>query len=371
MRTMWFQFLVFLILFGLGFNSFGDTGPSISANALFLYRNSNFHKEDANSAAVDSTPNGFNVREAELQIFSDVDSYTRMNLLLSISPSYTPDGMTIQEKWGIEPEEAFVESNVVSGVTFKLGKFKAFMGKHNLQHTHAYAFIDAPLANTFLLGDEGLNDVGGSTAIFVPTSWFNEVTFQILRGKGENSEFNSPTPANSVGLVHWKNLVDVSDDLTAEIGVSHARGGNSYKKSTSLSAADVTFKWKPSEGGKYRSLVWAIEYLQRTQSQIASDDEIGGGVASWIQFQFAERWSALFRYDNLVVKNSFDVANLPNDTWTRNSLGLQFAATEFSSYKLEFNQKNGGLKNLNNEGTENSVFVQANFTIGAHPAHAY
>ncbi len=368
---MRFQFLAFCIVYGLGFYSFGQTVPSISANALFLYRNSNFHKENADPAALDSYPNGFNVRETELQIFSDVDPYTRMNLLLSISPSYISDGTTIQEKWGIEPEEAFVESNVVSSVTFKLGKFKAFMGKHNLQHTHAYAFIDAPLANTFLLGDEGLKDVGGSAAIFVPTSWFNEVTIQIFRGKGENSEYNSPTPASSVGLVHWKNLVDVSDDLTAEVGVSYAQGGNSHKKSTTLSAADLTFKWKPSEGGKYRSLLWATEYLQRIQSQISSDDEIGSGIASWIQFQFAERWSALFRYDNLKVKNSFDLANLPNETWTRNSFGLQFTATEFSSYKLEFNQKNGGPKNLNNEGTENSVFVQANFTIGAHPAHAY
>lgn len=345
--------------------------PNMSANALFLYRNSNFHKEDSDSANLDSQPNGFNIQEAELQFYSDVDPYTRLSLLLSIHPELESSGTNVTEKWVIEPEEAFAESNAVSDLTFKIGKFKGFMGKHNMLHTHVFPFINSPLANQFLLGDEGLNDVGASAAALLPAPWFSELTLQYLRGDGENAEFKSPTPGDGVGLVHWKNLVDITDSLTFEIGASYAKGSNSFKRDTSLTGADLTFKWRPEEGGRYKSLIWSTEFLSRIRSQDTVADEKASGLVSWIQYQFAERWAALYRYDNLNVKETFDPLALPNDTSERHSVGFAYIPSEFSSFKLEYDQRHGSGINANNETTEKSVFLQANFTIGAHPAHSY
>lgn len=371
MHIKLFFIALFLVMTSFSINAFCLTAPSISSNALFLYRNSNFHKDDTNVTAPDQQPNGFDIQEAELQIFSDVDPYTRLNLLLSIAPKYISDGTKISEVWGIEPEEAFVESNIVSDVTFKIGKFKTAMGKHNTLHTHAYPFIEAPLTNSKLLGDEGFNDTGVSVAGLLPSQWFSEITLQFARGKGENNEFNSPSPASGVSLVHWKNLFDFSDELTMEAGVSYAQGTNSYRKVTSLIGADLTFKWRPSEGGKYTSLLWATEYLSRNQAQDNFLSEKGNGIATWIQYQFAERWATLYRYDDLMIENTFDPINLPNDITKRNSLGLIYSPSEFSSFKLEYDQRNGGVANNSNETTEKSLFLQANFTIGAHPAHSY
>src|SRR4051812_31733461 len=59
--------------------------PNVSANALFLYRNSNFHQED-----VDTTRNGLDVQEAEVMYYSDVDPYSRLTMVLSFHPEYTP-----------------------------------------------------------------------------------------------------------------------------------------------------------------------------------------------------------------------------------------------------------------------------------------
>ena len=366
-----FRTIAFIIALAFGLDAFCLSTPSMSANALFLYRNSNFHKDDVNVTTPDQTPNGVDVQETELQFYSDVDPYTRLSLLLSIAPKYTSDGTKVSEEWGIEPEEAFAESNVISDVTFKIGKFKAAMGKHNTLHTHAYPLIEAPLANTKLLGDEGLNDAGLSAAVLVPTSWFNEVTLQYIRGKGENDEFNSPSPGGGVGLVHWKNLVDLSDDLTMELGASYAKGANTYRQTTSLTGADLTFKWRPSEGGRYQSVLWATEYLSRKQTQDSVSDERGAGLASWVQYQFAERWSAVYRYDNLLIKDTFDIANLPNDTWERHSLAIAYSSSEFSSYKIEYDQRRDGTLSSSNDNTEKSIFLQANYTIGAHPAHSY
>ncbi|MGZ3692153.1 MAG: hypothetical protein ACXVAX_11665 [Pseudobdellovibrio sp.] len=362
-----------LLLLTMGASAFaGDLKtPNMSANALFLYRNSNFHKEDTDPANPDQERNGFNLQEAELQFYSDVDPYTKMSLLLSVHPSYEVNGGKVEEKWNIEPEEGFVESNVISDVTLKVGKFKAAMGKHNMLHTHAYAFVDAPLSNEALLGDEGLNDVGISAAALLPASWFSELTFQYLRGEGENAEFNSPTPDDGVGLVHWKNLFDISDALTMELGGSYAAGDNSLKGATSLAGAELTFKWRPTESGRYKSLLWATEYLSRTQTQPGFKNEGANGLASWLQYQFAERWAALYRYDNLNVENTFTAADLPNGPVQRNSVGIVYMPSEFSSYKLEFDQRTGGLPSATGETTENKIYLQANYTIGAHPAHAY
>lgn len=369
------RIIVFLLFNIFTLSAFAEAGsittPNMSANALFLYQNSNFHQENKDPSNVDKQPNGFKIQEAELQFYSDVDPYTRLSLLLSVHSSYESDGTTIEEKWELEPEEAFAESNVVPTVTLKFGKFKGFMGKHNMLHTHAYPFIQVPLANELLLGDEGLNDVGASAAALLPTSWYNEITLQFLRGEGENSEFNSPTPSDGLGLIHWKNLWDLSDSLTMEAGASYAKGGNSFRKDTTLSGADLTFKWRPENGGRYTSLLWATEYLARTQEQESAANENGAGFATWLQYQFAERWAALYRFDNLKMTDSYDPVNLPNDTWERHSIAFTYMPSEFSSFKLEYDQRHGGPLNAKGEETEKSVFLQANFTIGSHPSHSY
>jgi hypothetical protein len=347
--------------------------PNISANTLFLYQNSNYHKENTDPANVDTNPNGFNVQEAELQIYADVDPYTSLSLLLSIHPNLEANsaGTGVEEKWQLEPEEAFAQSLAIPSTTVKIGKFKAFMGKHNTLHTHAYPFINAPLANTQLLGDEGLNDVGISAAVLLPGDWFNELTLQALRGGGENAEFKSPTPANGVGVAHWKNLLDWNDDLTVEIGASYAQGGNSLAGTTSLAGGDLTFKWRPSVGGRYQSLMWGTEYLSRTRTQAGTADENGGGLASFLQYQFAERWTGLYRYDTNLMRQSFDVAALPNGATERHSLAFAYTPSEFSSFKLEYDRTHGGPLAKSGDTTENAIFLQANFTIGSHPAHNY
>lgn len=347
------------------------SAPNMSANALFLYKNSNLHKGDTDVTNIDQDRNGFNLREAELQFYSDVDPYSRLSLLLSVHSEYQADGADVTEKWVLEPEEAFIESSALSAVTIKLGKFKAFVGKYNTLHTHAYPFMDAPLANRGLLGDEGLSDVGVSAAGLFPTSWFSEVTGQFLRGEGENPEFKSPSPGDGVGILHWKNLIDNSDDLTMELGATYAAGGNQLRGTTSLSGCDLTFKWRPAEGGRYQSVVWSTEYLSRLQQSSNLANEDGSGVVTWMRYQFAERWAGLYRYDTLTLRNSVDITKLPNGTGERHSLNLAYFPSEFSMFSLEFQRRHGGIISAANETNEQAVFLQANFTIGAHPAHSY
>jgi len=370
MHRMNISIFLFLFFSAVALPGFCLTSPNISANTLFLYQNSNYHNGNFSTTSPDQSPNGLDLQEAEIQFYADVDPYTRLNVLLTVSPTYAASGTSVVESWGIAPEEVFAESNVIEDVTLKLGRFYAALGKHNTLHTHAFPLIEAPLINTKLLGD-GLNDAGLSAAVLLPSFWFNEITLQYLRGQNSNAEFSSPSPGGGVGLIHWKNLFDVSEAMTAEIGASYASGGNSYGSTTSLSGGDLTLKWRPAEGGRYTSAQWATEYLSRIQSQASYSNEQAGGIASYFQYQFIERWTATYRYDNLAVKNSYTVSSLPNVTTERHTLAFSYSPSEFSSYKTEFFQTAGGAPNSNNQYNEYAFFIQANYTIGAHPAHSY
>ena len=83
--------LLFILLILTSNVTWAMNTPNTSANALFLYRNSNFHQQDADPVNLDQDRNGINIQEAELQFFSDVDPYTRLNLLLTIHPEYEKD----------------------------------------------------------------------------------------------------------------------------------------------------------------------------------------------------------------------------------------------------------------------------------------
>lgn len=345
--------------------------PKISVNALMLYRNSNFHQEDKNPAALDMAPNGLNIREAEIQFRDDVDPYTRMNLILAVSPEYQTDGTEVTEEWAVEPEEFFVETHVLPSTTLKAGKFFASFGRHNLLHTHAYPFVEAPFVNQLLMGDEGFNDIGVSAAYLLPTSWFSELTFQYFRGEGENEQFKSPTPSDGVALLHGTQVFDTSEFSTLRVGVSFAHGDNSFGEPTDLRGVDVTWKWRPNEGARDRSFMVSSEYLSRTREQKSLSSETGEGYAHFIQYQYHQRWSVLYRFDTLHVENSFSTVDLPNRVWERHALGFVFRPSEFSSVTFEYNQRDRGPLSLDGDKIEKSFFLQAQFVIGSHPVHSY
>lgn len=344
--------------------------PNVSANGLFLYRHSNFANQETSTVR-----NGLDVQEVELSFYADVDPYSRLNLTLSVAPEYNLDETTkrVHQEWKLEPEEAYAESNHIPWTTTKIGKFKAAFGKHNLLHSHAFPLVDAPLVNSRLLGDEGLNDVGVSAAVLVPVSWYSEWTMQALRGEGDNVAFNSANPDDAVGVGHWANLWDLSDSLTMEVGASYARGNNDLQGLTTIWGADLTFKARPLVGGKYQSWIVGGEYMGRILEQQNEDPERSGGGYLWGQYQFAQRWAVAARYDRLETQTSQPEVNpnaLDNLVTNKESLGVSFFPSEFSFYRLNVSYADGP-KSATGESVEKKIYLQANFTIGAHPSHSY
>ncbi len=330
--------------------------PDISVNFLGLWQHGTAISNDPTSA----DHNGFSLQEAEMQFLSDVDPYLRASALMSVSQE---DGT---HKYGIDPEEVYLETTSLSGVTLRAGKFKMALGRHNMLHTHAFPFIDAPLIHQKLLGDEGLNAPGASAAILIPTNWFSEITLQAFSAS-DTDLYNSPNAGNVGGLAHLKNLLDLNDDLTMEVGLSGTMAKNQYNQTGSVLGADLTFKWRPAVGGKYHALIWSTEYLDGhnrpdpTNTQAPSTNL--GGVATWLQYQMDERWWVQGRYEYVGLPKSDTL-----QTESKESVLLAFLPSEFSGFRIQGDHQTATFR----PGKDDyAVAFQYNVTIGAHPAHSY
>lgn len=349
--TIVFSYLLFTAHFGNAQSTnekpnFAGMNPDISANVLMLGRTGN-KGNDRNSEA----PNGFRFREAELRLASNIDAYFRGDVVLSVEKE---DG-----EYKLEPEELVVETLSVPDVTIRAGKLYALIGRHNTLHTHAFPFIDAPLTNTSILGEEGLNESGVSAAYLAPTPWFLELVAHAFSAENETL-FGSGAQDDMTGTLFIKNLWDLSPSATLEMDLAYGGGGNSFGGNTQVYSASMTYKWRPVEKSTERSLLATVEYLQSDRGGRTIDDRVGG-LSSWIQWQFKRRWWLQAREEYLGLP-------APDAGITRKHSGLiGFYPSEFSDLKLQYDN----IDYPGDESVENRISIQLNVSIGAHPAHSY
>ena len=286
---------------------------------------------------------GLTVQELEIRLTTNVDAYLRADVILAIPGTE-----------GIELEEAFIESVGLRSLALRAGKFYSSFGKHNVLHTHAYPFVDGPLVQERLLGGEGLNEVGVRVSFLLPSIWFSEFDVEIL--EGQNELYNAGSDLAYVGS--WKNVWDLGDASTFEIGTSYGAGQNEADALTQLIGADATYRWRPTRRGAYRSVVFQTEYIQARVND-GSDVEKAGGLTAHFQVQTAKRWWFQGRYD------LFGIPNTETDRQHRLSALVGLIPSEFSAFRLQYS--------LNRQGSESvhQLAFQINFTMGAHPAHAY
>ncbi len=356
MKTMIFILSVLLttqtFAQGLSQSSRGNKfNPDIGVNVLSLFKNS----------AVDSEEDGLSLQEVELQFSSDVDAYFRAEVMLGLHQEHgTESGH--QHEYKIEPEEAFIETISIPGLTVKVGKFYVGFGKYNAFHSHALPFIYKGKLQETMFGEENLSESGISFSSLVPLGWFSEVTAQIVQPTNDTLFVDSHhQPAY---VLKWKNLWELGDSSTLEWGASgllfsaHDHG-SSVEDKTNLLGTDLTFKWRPTEGGKKASFIWSNEFIHIDRA--GSNTTKNGGLTSFMRYQFAERWHAGAQYEYI----GFGKNEGTKDTNTYTGL-LAYVPTEFSQIRGQYDSIHDGSKK-----PEKRVSLQFNISIGAHPAHQY
>ena len=295
---------------------------------------------------------GLSIQELELRFTSNIDAYFRGDIVLALEQHHG--------EFNIEPEEAFVETLFIPSLTVRVGKFLAFLNRHNQLHTHYFPFVDDPFANKEVLGTPhgGLSGTGVALAYLAPTPWYLEAVLQGFTSTNSQVLFQNKD-YQLTGVLFVKNLWDITDHSTLELNCNYGTGENPHGKQDHLYGASVTYKWRPTLS---RSVSWTSEWLQSDRILESDKSNTKGALSSWVEWQFTNNWRLKGRVELGSIDNSWAF----EDGQQKYSLLLGFYPTEYSALRVQYDNMMN-----KNQGPTHRVSLQLNVSLGTHPAHLY
>lgn len=370
-------------------NSTTSSPLQIGLSGLFAAGGSSVDNDTLSSLqAGGHDPNkiGFTVQNTELSIGATVDHYfdAQANIIFLIDA----DGETV-----VELEEVYFTSrSLPGGLQVKGGQYFTEFGRQNKQHPHTWAFVDQPVVLSRFFGGDGLRSQGVRVSWLSPLDWFSEfiVGAQNARGETVTSFLNAPgedigghtlidrSTRNSGDLLYsarWLNGFDLSDTFSMNLGVSGLLGPNAsgITTKTQITGADLYIKWQPATSQRgYPFIAWHTEYLDRRYEAGDPEDvthEIlkDSGLFTQVIWGFTPGWVAGLRWEEASAEGDTDADPL-RDTRKRLSPNLTWYPSEYSKVRLQYNRD--WAKHLEEE-TADSVWLQMEFSLGAHMAHTF
>jgi len=335
---------------------------------------------------------GFSINESELTLSASVDQLFYGQATFAV------------EDEAIEVEEAYAQTSALGhGLTLKGGRAFSGIGYQNSLHPHAWDFLDPALAQNVFLGPNYAMD-SLSASWIAPLPLFAEVGGEIGRpvefpfedSSHSKNGFTGGTLfarlGGDIGTSHsyrvggwWMRAENRTDegtpilDFDDRTGVANTLAGGD----TEVWGLDLVYKWAPEGNPTRRNFKLVAEWMQRRLDGVLTYDSGGAGVndafeakqSGWyIQgvYQFIPQWRLGLRYDRLDdgsisaginEANGITAAGYSPYRW---SAMVDWSPSEFSRLRLQYNQ------DKSQEGlTDNQVFLQYIFSLGAHGAHKF
>jgi hypothetical protein len=324
----------------------------------------------------------FSMEEFELALQAYLNPYARADIFLT-KPGLGEEPVEVEEAYATFLRGLPLDLNV------RMGKYLAEFGKLNSLHPHAWPFLTQPLSQARFLGNEGINDLGVSASILIPTgaTLYTKLTVDVLKGSSVAAldpnatqlsggpglvDTVSPQPyyANSARLMTF---LPVGDNSDLEIGLSGLTGihdpYNHYR--FYYGNLDFKYKWKPD---LYRSFVLQGEGLLNFRkvkeggsdaSPVVRKEIVTGGFYVSGDYQFRKIFSIGARYDWTLSPYSKD------DKAQGVAVFLGFyPVEETTAFRLQYQHtrtESPGAAKL----SVNTVTLQFMFSMGPHKAHPF
>ncbi|MSU60894.1 MAG: hypothetical protein EXS31_00615 [Pedosphaera sp.] len=361
----------------------------------------------------DPNQRGFTTQGVELNLQGAVDPYFRGNANILFQLDSGGESF-------VELEEAWLETvSLPANLQLRAGQYLTEFGRLNTQHPHSWGFVDAPLVNGRLLGEDGVRNPGIRLSWLVPTPFYSELFVGVQNSQGGTSDsFRSDHAGEpflgriweerGVGSLgdmlystRYAMSFDLSDTQTLLGGVSAIFGPNSTggNTDTQIYGADVYWKWKPATAhAGFPFVSWQTEaILRRLQAGAfrndfngsgtldAGEDVFGDGLihtapreglTNWglysqLLYGFREGWVGGLRGDYVgrTRRASYELAYGDDSDrlsrW-RISPNLTWYPSEFSKIRLQYNYDD-----RDKIGVDHSVWLQFELLLGAHAAHKF
>jgi hypothetical protein len=296
------------------------------------------------------------MHESELGVQAIIDPYARGDFFLSFGEE------------GVNLEEGYITLTALpAGFVAKVGKFRGAFGKVNTLHNHVLPWVDRPLVNNNLVGGEdGLDDAGISVQRILPApkGIFLEATGQVFRGDSGDQQhplFQATTKDDVSALGHLRAFKDITESTNLDLGASYSQGHNSAGANflTRLYGIDATVRWKPLRRSIYHSFVGRGEFIWSQRQQLPFEQRAFGFYTSG-DYQLGRRWFVGGRFDR---SGEAENASLIDK-------GVSAVLTYWPS---EFSQIRGQYRFTRYPGNidAHELFMQVQFSLGAHGAHPF
>ncbi|MFZ5861353.1 MAG: zinc-regulated TonB-dependent outer membrane receptor [Nitrospirota bacterium] len=360
--------------------------PDMSLDGLFAAGASTAPDlETLQTGAHDPNQRGFTAQNLELTLSGNVDPYFA-------AIGHLIFGIDREGESFLEVEEAYITSTALpANLQLRAGQFFTQFGRLNPQHPHAWAFVDQPLINGRLFGGDGMRGLGMQVAYLLPLPVYAEALIALQNSQGETmfSFRNAPDE-----ILFGRTLIErrvegigdlaitprlaasfnPSDAQTVLVGVSGAFGPNSSGESarTQIYGIDLYYKWKPVQTVKgWPFVAWQTELMRREYENAADgtfpEEQLRDrGGYTQVTWGFTPRWVAGLRGEYVVGENG-DVTDPLRERRVRVSPNLTFYPSEYSKWRVQYNRDDVQSR----EDIAHSAFLQWEFLIGAHGAHAF
>jgi len=350
--------------------------PDISVIPRFL-----LHTNDGEKLADgkrEFTRPDFSFEELEVVFAAYLNPFARADVVLTLPGPDVEEG-----KLGLEELYATVVRGLPLDLNVRFGKYRTEFGKINVVHPHAWPFLTQPLSHERFLGEEGLNDLGISASVLLPTGdVYTKLTVDLLRGGVigeatgiEDSSGTQPLYASTARLSSFFTLCDDSD---LEVGLSGYTGIHDPYSRDRFWYGNVDFKYKyrPS---MYTSLVVQGELLHNTRKASQDRDlnpfldDAGSperrtinttGIYMYTDYQFFKVYTIGARFDWSQSPYSEDdraraVAVFLGYYPVEETLGIRLQFQNTRNEMPAFSQ------------SLNTIGLQAIFSLGPHKAHLF
>ncbi len=369
--------------------------PDISLDGLFAAAASTAPDlENLETGAHDPNQRGFTVQNLELTLGGNVDPY--FTAISHIVLQIDREGEST-----LEVEEAYLTTTALpANLQLRTGQFFTQFGRLNPTHPHTWAFADQPLINGRMFGGDGMRGPGVQLSYLVPLPLYTEAMVAVQNSQGETAfSFRNVPGEDLFGRTLVERQVEgigdllitprlatsfnPSDTQTVLLGVSGAFGPNGSGESarTQIDGLDLYYKWKPLRTVKgWPFVVWQTEVMKRRYETAAVADDPAtvqdetapeevlrdwGGYTQMV-WGFTPRWVAGLRGDYVAGRGG-DLTDPLRERRVRVSPNLTFYPSEFSKWRLQYNWDHLQTRDDN----VHSVFLQWEFLVGTHGAHAF
>ncbi|HET7731836.1 MAG TPA: hypothetical protein VFK48_17580 [Usitatibacter sp.] len=331
---------------------------------------------------------GFGIGESELVLSANVDPHFAGHLVLAVTPE---NEVGVEEAYGRWLTAPF-------GLSTKVGRFLSGIGYLNELHSHAWDFVDAPLASQAFLGGRYAND-GVQVKWVAPIERF----FELGAEAGNGDAFpGSPRNRNGAGsaavYAHTGGDVGVSHSWRAGVSLLATRAqdrvhahkdleGNdvalAFSGRSRVAIADFVWKYAPQGNARETSLKVQGEYFRRRErgelaygfdGLFAQPDAYSSTQSGWYLqgvYQFRPEWRVGLRTERLetrAIDYGANAAFLEGSDFKprRSSVMLDFNPSEFSRIRLQYSRSR-----TMPGAADNEWLVQYILSLGAHGAHRY